>query len=347
MTSKIHPRAWTDFLITLNPLALTGIALFMSWLLTTLGSLPACCIDVPKNIRSVFYAMVAGTMVASATVGMLQESISRAEEAAWSRSLPWIPATVGMILGLLLLQAVILLVAYVHEKRKRVISQNLTYIELKGENGNATVRFNEHDLTSEPSAMDDIAKRAREDAEARLTPASAAALETVAPRTSESKKAANVRRAIMMVSALALQQMPEGLMLGVSFANVSKAPREDKDHAMRVALSGAIAVWLGSIPEGLAMMLPLRKVKVNPIRGLIFVQIAMFMQILAGMTGCLLATFVTSILPFALGAVASAMIFTSFSEIIPATYKAGSRTLSNIIIMAGFMLMVILINLFE
>lgn len=345
---------WTNVLVALNPLILTSIALAGACILTTAGSLPAICWNVPKMVRSLFYACMAGTMVASATVGMIPQSLQRAEQTHWSEPLPWIPTVVGMACGLVLLQFVALAVAFIHERRKRKHPSggdtNGTYVELttsqtNGTRKGATVRFKEDDL--EGDGVELLAQQARVDTEQRLIPASTAAIETVMPRgNEESKHTAVMRRTIMMVSALVLQQLPEGIMLGVSFANVHSAPPDERARALRVALSGTIAVWLGSLPEGLAMMIPLRKAHVHPLRGLIFVQVSMLMQIVAGLAGCVLVSFVQSLLPFALGAVASAVIFTAFSEIIPAAYKTGARWLVNIIIMGGFMLMVVLINLF-
>lgn len=347
--SSEKAREWTDFLIDLHPLILTGVGLAGSWFFTTAGAIPASYMPISKHITSLFYATMAGTMVSSATIGMLQEALRRARQSSWSASMPWIPVVIGMVCGLVMLQSVTLLVAFIHERRKRKMVKLGEYVEVTTSNGHAAkfvLDEDEIEPESKSAAVEEIAKRARDAATQRLQPASAAAMETVMPRRDESKKVATMRRTIMMVSALVLQQLPEGLMLGISFANVASAPEDDKHRAMRVALSGCISVWLGSLPEGVGMMLPLRKAHVHPLRGLLFVQAMMIMQIIAGTLGCLLVSFVTSVLPFALGAVACAMIFTALTEIVPAAYNGGSRMLSNVIIMGGFMLMLTLINLF-
>jgi zinc transporter ZupT len=347
-----HINKGLDFLVHLHPLILTAGALAGSWLLTTLGSFPAAVLPISKHVTAVFYAGMAGTMLASATLGMLPEAFIRAKQNHWSERMPWIPVLIGMVAGLALLQGVAIMVALIHEWRKR---KRGNFVELTSSGGESAkfvldeTEDDNHTNRKEETTLSDQVKRAREAAQERLQPATAAALETVMPRdqNSESKQRALMRRTIMMISALVLQQIPEGLMLGVSFANAGRmSDTDDKHHAMLVALSGCISVWIGSFPEGMAMMIPLRKAKVHPIRGLAFVQISMMMQTIVGLGGCALATFVTSVLPFALGAVAAAMLFTIGSEIIPEMNKRGSRTLSVSIFMAGIMAMLVLINLF-
>ena len=146
------------------------------------------------------------------------------------------------------------------------------------------------------------------------------------------------KRSILLVTAVTLHNIPEGLAVGVAFGGVLAGIPE---ASVISACLLAIGIGLQNFPEGAAVSLPLRR-EGYPIKKCLFYgQASGIVEPIAGVLGALLAIKVQSILPFLLAFSAGSMIGVVGSELIPESTKNYKNT-STMGLLLGFMLMMIL-----
>ncbi len=149
----------------------------------------------------------------------------------------------------------------------------------------------------------------------------------------ESKK-----RSILLVTAVTLHNIPEGLAVGVAFGGIVAGIPE---ASIVSACLLAIGIGLQNFPEGAAVSLPLRR-EGYPIKKCLFYgQASGIVEPIAGVLGALLAIKVQSILPLLLAFSAGAMIGVVGAELIPESTKKH-KNIATIGLLLGFMLMMIL-----
>ncbi len=146
-------------------------------------------------------------------------------------------------------------------------------------------------------------------------------------------------RAVLLVLAITLHNVPEGLAVGVAFGAV---------HAglPSATLGGAIALALGigiqNFPEGTAVAVPLRAEGLSTSRSFFHGQLSGIVEPVAGVVGAAAVLLVQPLLPWALAFAAGAMIYVVVEELIPEAQQKGSTDVSTGGLMAGFTIMMIL-----
>lgn len=147
------------------------------------------------------------------------------------------------------------------------------------------------------------------------------------------------QRSVLLILAVTLHNIPEGLAVGVAFGALASS----EDASM---LSGAIALALGiaiqNFPEGAAVSIPLRREGFSRRRAFWYGQLSGIVEPIAGVIGALLVIIVTPLLPYALSFAAGAMIFVVVEELIPESQTGNDTDLSTIGAMLGFALMMVL-----
>ncbi|MBN1142097.1 MAG: ZIP family metal transporter [Deltaproteobacteria bacterium] len=122
------------------------------------------------------------------------------------------------------------------------------------------------------------------------------------------------RRSTLLVLAITLHNIPEGLAVGVAFGAAAAGLPE-------ATLGGAVALALGiglqNFPEGTAVALPLRREGLGPGKSFFLGQLSGMVEPVAGVLGAAVVIHMRSILPFALCFAAGAMIFVVVEELIP------------------------------
>lgn len=140
------------------------------------------------------------------------------------------------------------------------------------------------------------------------------------------------RHVWLALVALALDNLPEGLSVGVSFASGA--------GYRAVTLAGAIA--LQNIPEGLAAALPLIRSGTKRPLALAYVGLAGLCEPLAGAIGLALVSRAAGILPFALAFAAGAMLYAAADELLPEAFSHGFLREAVAGIIGGYVLMVLI-----
>jgi ZIP family zinc transporter len=131
------------------------------------------------------------------------------------------------------------------------------------------------------------------------------------------------QRSTLLVLAITLHNIPEGLAVGVAFgavaANLSSA-------TLGGAIALAIGIGLQNFPEGAAVSLPLRREGMSRTKSFLMGQASGIVEPIAGVTGAIFVLHMLPILPYALCFAAGAMIFVVVEELIP----ESQRTVANI-----------------
>ena len=147
------------------------------------------------------------------------------------------------------------------------------------------------------------------------------------------------QRSILLVLAITLHNIPEGLAVGVAFGALASSPEIG-------TLTGAIALALGiglqNFPEGTAVSVPLRREGLSRLKAFNYGQLSGFVEPIAAVFGAYLVMAVTPLLPYALSFAAGAMIFVVVEELIPESQRGDETDYSTIGAMIGFTIMMIL-----
>lgn len=150
------------------------------------------------------------------------------------------------------------------------------------------------------------------------------------------------RRSTLLVLAITLHNIPEGLAIGVLFGAASVGI----DPTGTATIAGAIALALGigiqNLPEGTAVSVPLRREGVGVGKSFYFGQLSGAVEPVFAITGALAVIYVQPILPFALAFAAGAMIYVVVEELIPESQLHGNADLATLGTMVGFVIMMTL-----
>ena len=147
------------------------------------------------------------------------------------------------------------------------------------------------------------------------------------------------RRSILLVTAITLHNIPEGLAVGVAFG-AAAAGVEGATLAAAVALT--IGIGLQNFPEGMAVAMPLRREGLSPFRAFWYGQLSAIVEPIAAVLGAGLVLLMRPILPFALAFAAGAMIFVVAEELIPEAQREGNTDLATMGVVGGFAIMMFL-----
>ncbi|MFB6318989.1 ZIP family metal transporter [Saccharicrinis sp. FJH54] len=147
------------------------------------------------------------------------------------------------------------------------------------------------------------------------------------------------KRSILLVLAITLHNIPEGLAVGVAFGALAHNP----DPAVLIgAIALAMGIGLQNFPEGAAVSIPLRREGFSRLKAFNYGQLSGMVEPIAGVLGAYLVLSVTPILPYALAFAAGAMIFVVVEELIPESQTGDETDYSTIGAMLGFATMMLL-----
>lgn len=147
------------------------------------------------------------------------------------------------------------------------------------------------------------------------------------------------QRTTLLVLAITLHNIPEGLAVGVAFGAVASG-------LPSATLAGAIALAVGigiqNFPEGTAVSMPLRREGVSKGRSFWYGQLSGAVEPVAGVAGAFFVIMAQPLLPYALSFAAGAMIFVVVEEVIPESQRGGNTDFATMGAMLGFAVMMFL-----
>ncbi|MFB6290878.1 MAG: ZIP family metal transporter [Candidatus Bipolaricaulia bacterium] len=149
----------------------------------------------------------------------------------------------------------------------------------------------------------------------------------------------SLRRSVLLILAITLHNIPEGLAVGVAFGSLAA-------DIPTATFGGAAALALGigiqNFPEGTSVSVPLRREGFSRRRSFWYGQLSGVVEPVSGFLGAIAVIVVRPMLPYALAFAAGAMIFVVVEELIPEAQVEGNADIATMGAMVGFTVMMIL-----
>ena len=156
---------------------------------------------------------------------------------------------------------------------------------------------------------------------------------------SEEGPKTNLQKTTMMVLAVTLHNIPEGMAVGILYAGWASG-------SAMITQAGALTLALGiaiqNFPEGAIISMPLHSKGLSKLKACWYGILSGIVEPVAGLITILLASQVSSILPYFLSFAAGAMLYVVVEELVPEMAEGEHSNLGTIAFMIGFVLMMIL-----
>jgi ZIP family zinc transporter len=147
------------------------------------------------------------------------------------------------------------------------------------------------------------------------------------------------QRSVLLVLAITLHNIPEGLAVGVAFG---AAAAGYPAASIGAAIALAIGIGIQNFPEGAAVSVPLRREGLSRRKSFMFGQLSGMVEPIAGVLGAIAVIYMQPLLPYALSFAAGAMIYVVAEELIPESQAEKHSDIATIGVMIGFSIMMTL-----
>ncbi|HEY8399572.1 MAG TPA: ZIP family metal transporter [Flavihumibacter sp.] len=143
----------------------------------------------------------------------------------------------------------------------------------------------------------------------------------------------------LLLLAITLHNIPEGLAVGVLFGAASIGVGE---NLIPAAIALAFGIGLQNFPEGMAVSMPLRRLGISRMKSFWYGQLSAIVEPVAGVLGAVAVIYMQPVLPFALAFAAGAMIYVVVEEVIPETQRDKYTDVAVLGFIGGFVVMMVL-----
>ncbi len=150
---------------------------------------------------------------------------------------------------------------------------------------------------------------------------------------------AKLQKTTMMVLAVTLHNIPEGMAVGVVFAG---AIAQNSGITMAGAIALAIGIAIQNFPEGAIISMPLKSEGVSKSKAFLYGTLSGIVEPIAAVLTIALTGFVVPILPYLLSFAAGAMVYVVVEELIPEAQEGNHSNIGTIGVAIGFLIMMIL-----
>ena len=147
-------------------------------------------------------------------------------------------------------------------------------------------------------------------------------------------------RTTLMVFAVTLHNIPEGMAMGLAFANAGINGGTAADYAAAFAL--AIGIGIQNFPEGAAISLPLKKEGTSSFRAFLYGCLSGIVEPIFGILTVFLAGILVPFMPWLLSFAAGAMMYVVVEELVPEAHLGEHSHAGTLGVLVGFLLMMIL-----
>lgn len=321
------------------PVLQAVLGTFLTWGLTAAGSaLVFVFSSGQRRILDGSLGFAAGVMLAASYWSLLAPAIDMAEESGSFGAFAFFPVALGFALGAAFVYFADLLIPalgfsgpphaafalsfdqramkekYEHEPAHQLVYESELSIRIdKGENGEPYQRRK----GAGPTLPD--------------TPPAFPVARDGAPAPGSS----SWRRIMLMILAITIHNIPEGLAVGVGFGAIGKSASATFQSARNLA----IGIGIQNFPEGLAVSLPLRGAGFSTWKAFWYGQLSGMVEPLAGIFGAFAVVVAEPLLPYALGFAAGAMVYVVMDDIIPEAQTSGNGKLASWTSILGFVVM--------
>jgi ZIP family zinc transporter len=147
------------------------------------------------------------------------------------------------------------------------------------------------------------------------------------------------KRSVLLVFAITIHNIPEGLAIGVAFGAVAvKLP----SATLAAAIALAIGIGIQNFPEGAAVSVPLRREGLSRTKSFWYGQLSAVVEPVAAVIGATFIIIAEPLLPYALSFAAGAMIFVVVEELVPESQLGGYADYATMGLLVGFTVMMML-----
>lgn len=164
-------------------------------------------------------------------------------------------------------------------------------------------------------------------------------LHLFAPPGSEEGVHTRWRRSLLMILAITIHNIPEGLAIGVAFGAAASGL---ESSSLGAALALTLGIGLQNLPEGTAISVPLRAEGLSKWRSFWYGQLSAAVEPVAAVLGAAAVLAARPLLPYALAFAAGAMLFVVVEEVVPESQSGGNSDLATMGAMVGFSVMMVL-----
>ena len=148
------------------------------------------------------------------------------------------------------------------------------------------------------------------------------------------------RRTTLLILAVTLHNIPEGMAVGLAFALAAQHPEDASLYAAAFAL--AVGIGIQNFPEGAAISLPLRQEGMSKGKAFLYGSLSGLVELIFGVGITMIAGVITPYMPWFLGFAAGAMIYVVVEELIPEANQGEHSNLGTVGVMVGFLIMMVL-----
>ncbi|XP_036611191.1 zinc transporter ZIP11 [Trichosurus vulpecula] len=328
-----------------SPVFQALLGTFFTWGLTAAGA--ALVFIFTRGQRRILdgsLGFAAGVMLAASYWSLLAPAIEMAESSGNFGAFAFFPVAVGFTLGASFVYLADLLMPYlgVAEDSQMALMLSFDYKSMKEKaNAEFPLPFHENELSirigrtglhSDKSENGEAYPRKK----VATTSMSDDPASSRPPRENRGKQGGDSwRRILLLILAITVHNIPEGLAVGVGFGAVGKTASATFESARNLA----VGIGIQNFPEGLAVSLPLRGAGFSTWRAFWFGQLSGMVEPVAGIFGAFSVVLAEPILPYALAFAAGAMVYVVIDDIIPEAQTSGNGKLASWTSILGFVVM--------
>lgn len=320
-----------------NPVTEALLGTLFTWGVTALGSaLVFVFSHGQRKVLDASLGFAAGVMLAASYWSLLAPAIEMAETSGSYGNdgrFAFIPVSVGFILGAVFVFGADKLLPILGIESSN-IAETLTgefqngsackEKDVKDDFHQTEIQLNSYSHSSTTSQITqrrktDISKSRKEDVEQQ---------KFVEQQTSW-------RRILLLIIAITVHNIPEGLAVGVGFGAIGKTTAATFENARNLA----IGIGIQNFPEGLAVSLPLRGAGFSSWKSFWYGQLSGMVEPIAGLFGAAAVVIAEPVLPYALAFAAGAMVYVVVDDIIPEAQTSGNGRLASCFTIVGFVVM--------
>lgn len=315
-----------------NPLVQALLGTIFTWGLTAAGSaLVFVFKSEQKKVLDGSLGFAAGVMLAASFWSLLDPALSISESQYGGSVFSLVPVAVGFLLGALFVYAIDFMLPSMTPSS---INKTLNVGDgLSQISDIPTIKISSnysHSASSSQYLQDNLRKRGLKRDESLSN-------EFCIPDTKKNIDENSWRRIVLLVIAITVHNIPEGLAVGVGFGAIGKSKA-----TFEGARNLALGIGIQNFPEGLAVSLPLRGCGFSLWKSFWWGQLSGLVEPVAGVAGAAMVTLMEPALPYALSFAAGAMVFVVLDDIVPEAQTSGNGKLASWTAIFGFVLMMTL-----
>ncbi|XP_053152409.1 zinc transporter ZIP11 isoform X2 [Hemicordylus capensis] len=326
-------------LLGCSPVLQAVLGTFFTWGLTAAGSaLVFVFSSGQRRILDGSLGFAAGVMLAASYWSLLAPAIELAENSGKFGAFAFFPVVIGFTLGAAFVYFADLLLPWLgvieHSQTALALSYDAKVMKEKYEHPSTHHQEYENELS--------IRIDKGENGEPYQRRKGVGGYQPDAPAPSQTLKDSTLvpvtnswRRIMLLILAITIHNIPEGLAVGVGFGAVGKSASATFESARNLA----IGIGIQNFPEGLAVSLPLRGAGFSTWRAFWYGQLSGMVEPLAGIFGAVAMVLAEPLLPYALAFAAGAMVYVVVDDIIPEAQISGNGKLASWTSILGFVVM--------